>query len=287
MNYSGTITLSDSSRHNSDSGVSGYFYSISPTDSNSITSIIFDSTTVDGDQTFLQQQILGSGDLTLVLNEWGYFGGTQIDATTYSGGRWGNRWFDPSYLTFSIWYLDYDSSQYSLVGYQRRDAAELSVGNFYAPMQVPNPPGHYQIRWLYLKDNNSYGTEIVNPFTSVSRGIDAMRDYPYPSGWLPYPYGGTPQDLGALVMTIPVYEYRNLGESALFTLQFNGPVPAPLTYHWRFNGNTMISDGTKIIGTDTDTLIINNLLATDGGIYTCVVSDVIVSTYAFLVMDPP
>jgi hypothetical protein len=69
-------------------------------------------------------------------------------------------------------------------------------------------------------------------------------------------------------------------------LQINDPVPVPLTYLWRFNGNNMV-DGGRISGTTTNTLTITPLLLTDGGIYTCVVSDLVVSTWAFLIMDPP
>jgi hypothetical protein len=197
-----------------------------------------------------------------------------------------SRWFDPSYIKYSIWYLNYDTSQYSLVGYQHRDPIQENVGDYYAPLQVPNTTGHYQIRWLYLKDDSgAYGSEIVKSFTAMSRGIDSMRDYPYLAGTMPYPYDGTAYG-APLVVTLPVYEYRNPGESALFTLQFNGPVPAPLTYIWRFNGNNMISDGTHIIGADASALIINSLLLSDGGIYTCVVSNSVVSTYAYLIMDP-
>jgi len=285
MNISGNIILSDSSRYPSDSGTSGYFFNMAPPDYNYISSIIFDSTTVAGDQTFLQQQIVGSGDLTLLLQKWNYFGGYQVDATTYAGGHWGPRWFDPDYIKYSIWYLDYDSSQYSLVGYKYRDPIEQDVGNFYAPMVIPPTPGHYQIRWLYF-NNDTIGKEVVKSFTSVSRGIDGMRDYPYPSGWLPYPYGNTTTYTESQVMTIPVYEYRNPGETAVFTLQIIDPVPVPLTYLWRFNGNNM-TDNTRISGTTTNTLTISPLILADGGIYTCIVSNVIVSTYAFLIMDPP
>lgn len=286
MNYIGSITLSDSSRHATHSGNAGFSFSMAPPDYNYITSIIYDSTTVAGDQTFLQQQILGPGDLTLVLQKWGYVGGYQIDATTYAGGRWGSRWFDPDYIKYSIWYLNYDTSQFSLVGYKYREPTEQSVGNFYAPMVVPQPPGHYQIRWLYF-NNDTIGQEVVKSFTALSRGIDGMRDYPYPAGWLPYPYDQTTNYTGSIATTLPVYEYKNPGDNALFTLQINGPVPAPVTYLWRHYGNNMTDDGTHIIGSRTNTITINNLTLADEGIYTCVVSDVIESSYAYLILDPP
>lgn len=288
MNYIGSISLSDSSRHATHSGNAGFSFSMAPPDHNYITSIIYDSTTVAGDQTFLQQQILGPGDLSLILQEWGYFGGYQIDATTWGDVRWMSRWYDPTYIKYSIWYLNYDTSQYSLVGYQHRDPIQENVGSYYAPLQVPNTPGHYQIRWLYLKDNSSYGSEIFQSFTSLSRGIDSMGDYPYAAGGLPYPYNGESLVEGNLVTTLPKYVYRYQGETAQFTLQFNGPVPAPLTYKWRRNGNYVVDDGTHFSGAETNTLVINNILLTDEGIYTCVVSNTVVSSYAYLItMIPP
>lgn len=286
MNLTGNAQLSDSSRHPSATGVSGFSFDVALPDINSITTIIFDSTIAAGDQTFLQQQILGSGDLNLILQQWGYYGGYQIDATTYAGGRWMTRWLDPAYISYSIWFLNYDTTQYSLLGYQFREPGKTNVGQYYAPMMSPTIPGHYQIRWLYLTDNSSYGTEVIKSFTAVSRGIDAMRDYPYPPGTLPYPYAGYPNPDLPLVMTIPTYVYRNPGESATFTLQANGALPAPISYKWRFNGN-YIADNARISGTNTNTLSITNLLISDGGCYTCIVSNQLESTKAYLVIDPP
>jgi hypothetical protein len=120
----------------------------------------------------------------------------------------------------------------------------------------------------------------------MSRGVDAMRDYPYPAGSpYYYPYSSS-YDLGALIMTIPVYVYKNLGENALFTLQFNGPVPGPLSYQWRKNNDTLL-DSARVSGTTTNTLTIYNVTVTDAALYNCVVSNQVVSTAAYLVIDPP
>ena len=285
MDYTGYIVLSDSSRHAIRTAEAGFALSLAAPDSDAIESIAYTTLTLSGDQTFLQEQILGQGDLTLILRDWTYFGGIPLDATTYVDGTWMYRWFDPSYITYSIWYKDYDTSDYSLVGYKYRDPISNNVGDYYAPMEVPRPPGHYQIRWLYTKSSTSYGKEIIQAFTAVSRGIDAMRDYPYPAGSSYYPYDSS-SNLGALVMTIPVYVYKNLGENALFTLQFNGPVPGPLSYQWRKNNDTLL-DSARISGTSTNTLTIYGVMASDSAIYNCVVSDQVVSTAAYLVIDPP
>jgi len=180
MNYTGTITLSDNSRLNPLTGFSGYLFDVTAPDQNfSIALDIADSKIIAGDSPFFQGQILGPGDMPLVLQDWTYFGGQPFDATTFVGGTWMFRWFDPVYLTYSVWYKDYDTSQFSLVGNKFRNSIiEQNVGNFYASMVVPQTPGHYQTRWLYLKDySGSYAHEIVNKFVSVSRGIDPMPDY--------------------------------------------------------------------------------------------------------------
>jgi len=183
MNYFGSINLSDNSRI-TQSGTSGFIFDVTAPDDSPISGLVIsDSTLLAGDQTFFQNQILGPNDLTLTLQDWTYFGGYQFDATTFVDGTWMFRWFDPVRLSFSIWYKSYDTSQFSLVGYKYRNPVHQNVGQYYSAMVVPRLVGHYQERWLYLRDNSgSYAHEIVKAFTSVSRGIDTMKDYPYSHG---------------------------------------------------------------------------------------------------------
>jgi len=288
MTISGSINLSDSTLHLTDSANTGYFLSAAPPETYDQSSIVYDSfLSSTGDQTFLQQQILSTGDLNLVLRDWTYFGGVPYDATTYVDGTWMYRWYDPTYLTYSIWYRDYDTTQYSLVGYRFRDPITQHVGNYYAPMVVPRTPGHYQIRWLYTKDDTAYGKQIVQPFTAVSRGIDSMRDYPYLAGQNYYPFQtDAGNDIGALVQAIPVTQLKNLGDTAIVTLQFNGAVPTPISYLWRMNGNA-IYDGDKFSGVTTDTLTIYNMTVNEASMFSCVISNQIYSTSALIVVDPP
>ena len=181
MNFSGNIILSDNSRVQGN-GFSGYgFDSDSPYNNQIPALVISDSTLLAGDSTFFQGQILGPGDQPLILRDWTYFGGRQFDATTFVDGTWMFRWFDPAYLKYSVWHESYDTSQFSLVGYKFRNSIiEQNVGSFYAAMMVPQNPGHYETRWIYLRDySGSYAHEIVEAFTSVSRGVDAMKDYPF------------------------------------------------------------------------------------------------------------
>lgn len=279
---SGSATLNDSSRHTVNPGRTGFIFDMSPPDYSDATAISAKYLkTIPGDTTFLQGQILGNEDLILELKKWSYFGGTQLPDSTWIDGTWMFRWFSPSYLSYSI----YDTSDSSVIGFPYRDPVQTNIGNYYASMVVPETPGHYGIRWVYVKDQT--GSIILESFTSVSRGIDAMKDYPYAVGMLPYPTV-TPVTVPIpLVATIPTYEYKNLGETAVFTLQFNGPVPTPIDYHWRMNDNNLVDDATKFSGVLTDTLTVYNVSMAEAGSFTCVVSDQVISSKSWLVIDIP
>lgn len=282
--YYGDATLSDTSRHNSSTGVSGFFYSISPPDFNNITSFIFDSTVVAGDQTFMQQQILGTGDLTYIFKEWGFFGGRQLDATTWTDVRRMTRWFDPEYLSYSIWYLNYDSSTYSLVDYRFRDPVRKNVGDYYAAMEVPQIPGHYQIRWLFYKDDGLMGSEVVKSFTALTKGVDPMRDYPQNPMILSGPV--VLPETPPTVLVLPPGVTRNPGENTVFTLQITGILPLPLTYQWR-KGGVNLTDSSHFSGVHTNTLTIYGIDFPDGGYYDCIVSSMYTSSIGWMTIDPP
>jgi hypothetical protein len=115
--------------------------------------------------------------MTLVLTDWTYSGWSDYTDGTYVDGVWGFRNYIPSWINYSVWHMDYDSSQYSLVGYRFRQPITDNVGQYYAPMVTPSPPGHYELRWRYQKTSTVYAHEIRAPFTSRSRGVDSMRDY--------------------------------------------------------------------------------------------------------------
>jgi hypothetical protein len=283
MNFFGTMTLSDSSRVTSHTGSSGFMFDVAPTDNDAIDALeIADSMLIQGDTTFFQGQFLSRGDITLTLQDWTYANGTQLDATTFVDGTWGFRWFDPAYLKYSVWYRDYDTSQFSLVGYKFRDSiVEQNVGNFYAPMVVPETPGHYQSRWIYLKDySGSYAHEVVESFTSLSKGLDAMRDYPG------IHQSDSSGPLGAQVITIPAESVKMPGDDAVFGLVITGGFPLALTYNWLFNGN-QIADSDKYSGTHTDTLVVHDITMADGGTFNCIVADTVFSTLAYMAVDPP
>jgi len=290
MYYYGYLSNTDSTYNASFIGHTDYlgtFYAIDSTHYAPMAGyVVSDSRTLPGDSTFLQGAFLSTGDVTLTLQDWTYFGGHQQPDTTWVDGTWMYRWFQPTYLQYSVWNKSYDTSQWSLVGYKYRDAISTDTGSYYAPMVVPNVPGHYQARWIYIKDESSYAREVVQNFTSVSRGLDVMPDYPYGAGAYPYPYSDFSGPPSPSVTTIPVYEYKNIGDTAVFTLQYNGAIPYPISYKWYIN-NLAIADGTKFSGTTTDTLTIYNLTMAEAGFFNCLVSGKIPSTLSYLILDPP
>jgi hypothetical protein len=139
--------------------------------------ILAGTTRLSTDLRFTQGLFLSRGDMTLVLTDWTYSGWSDYTDGTYIDGVWGFRNYNPSWINYSVWHMDYDSSQYSLVGYRYRQPITDNVGQYYAPMVVPSPPGHYELRWRYQKTGAGTAQEIRAPFTSVSRGVDPMRDY--------------------------------------------------------------------------------------------------------------
>ena len=145
--------------------------------------IVVDSTSLPTDQTFIQNAIIGFGDMTTSLKDWTYADGSQNIDGTWVDGTFQYRWFDPEWIFYSIYYRSYDNtSDYSLVGYKYREPVRSNVGEYYSSMVVPDQPGHYENRWTYRRDNSSYSHEIVQPFVSMSQGINYMPDYPDTSG---------------------------------------------------------------------------------------------------------
>lgn len=282
--------ISDSSRHNTATGEVGFMLSIAPPDLVDATALTagYPTRIIASDATFLQGQIIGDGGLNLELKQWGYYGGTQLLDTTWVNGKWSFRWYSPYYVNYQIWHKPYDSSVFSLVGCPYREPVMDGIGDYYASMVVPQTPGHYEIRWIYLNDASTIAGQVFQSFTSMSRGIDAMPDYPYPAGDPGYPTT-TQSNLSGnpVVVTLPTYEFKNLGETALFTIQINGSVPGPLSYQWRMNDNNIHDSSSKFSGTTTNTLTVSNITMAEAGSFSCVVSNSVVSTKSWLVVDPP
>lgn len=183
MHHEGNLYLKDSTHESYFQGYlgySGYLYLIDTTSISSITGLVIDdSTRLPYDSTFFQNSILSTSDMTMTLADWTYAHGRLNPDGTYVDGTFGYHWFDPVQLYYSVYYQSYDTSDFSLVGYKFREPVRTNVGQYYASMVTPDPVGHYENRWTYLRDNSgSYGKEIVQPFTNMSRGLDYMPDYP-------------------------------------------------------------------------------------------------------------
>lgn len=139
--------------------------------------VLNDSTYLPGDSTYFQKSVIGSTDMALVLVDWTYAHGVPNIDGTLVDGTLGYRWFDPAWIHYSIYYQDYDTSDFSLVGYRYREPVHQDVGKYFANMVV-GQPGHYESRWVYQRETLGYAQEIRQQFVSMSGGLDAMRDYP-------------------------------------------------------------------------------------------------------------
>ncbi len=142
--------------------------------------VLNDSTYLPGDATFAQGSELTSADMTVVFADWTYAHGVPNIDGTLVDGTLGYRWFDPYRIHYSIYYMDYDTSDFNLIGYRYREPGRQNVGLYFAPMIV-GQPGHYENRWVYQREVLGYSQEIRQKFTSMSSGLDAMRDYPVDS----------------------------------------------------------------------------------------------------------
>jgi uncharacterized delta-60 repeat protein len=76
--------------------------------------------------------------------------------------------------------------------------------------------------------------------------------------------------LDPAILTPPVGQSGNLGESVTFSVTANGTIP--LTYQWRGNG-VNLGDGPNVSGATTPTLTLSSLQQSDAGSYDVVVSN--------------
>jgi hypothetical protein len=215
MVFNGILNAHDSPHQSSFSGehvFGGNFVCVDSTAHSSQFSgyIVLDSTTQMPSQSFMQGQALGwygtdgltgvtltveglkpsndptamwagggdppidhSGQIGLILRDKVYQGGTW-DGTVLRDCTLVYRYFDPLWINYSVWYVQ-DASNPTLIGYRYRDPVRFNVGNYYAPMVVPSPPGKYEVRWRWQKDSCSYAHEVVQPFLSRSNGVAVDR----------------------------------------------------------------------------------------------------------------
>lgn len=75
---------------------------------------------------------------------------------------------------------------------------------------------------------------------------------------------------GPIVFQQPATQNVCVFETVTFTV---GASSDATQFQWRHNGEALVSDGVKIIGAETPTLIVNDVRSTDAGTYDCVVSN--------------
>jgi len=188
INNSGVISVFDTTYQASVTGIviGGYCY-------------------IGGDETFAMGQFVGD---STVPPRWGFFGtggsgaihsasdntsdpaivlydstflldDTRIDGTTVIwDGTYAIRTYDPQWINYSIWYVaPPDRSDSTMVGYRYREPVHKNVGRYYASMEMPDQPGHYEIHWLKQKYYDSSAWEIRQRFTVASNGIVPFPDY--------------------------------------------------------------------------------------------------------------
>ena len=67
-------------------------------------------------------------------------------------------------------------------------------------------------------------------------------------------------------------ETVDIGDDVNFTCEASDGIP-PINYRWLFNGGDLMTDPGHISGVNTTSLMITNVIATDGGTYSCEATD--------------
>ena len=230
---------------------------------------VIGKTTAMGDgSTFAQKQLLdGNKGLPLSLIAPQITGWTFGDPFSHDGTAVNTFWteprpFNPIWINYGIYRADgtTDSSgiNWEPEGYRFRTPMNPKVGSFYANMEAPSTLGTHKIQWIYKKDPSSYAVAVDQNFT-----VDSWGNGPPP------PYAGPAY---SKVEIIPAFWYKNIGDSAMFTMIFHESFPAPITYQWRMGGNN-ITDGTRFSGATTNTLSITGITMDEcWKYYDCVIS---------------
>ena len=78
-------------------------------------------------------------------------------------------------------------------------------------------------------------------------------------------------DAAPVITNAPASRTNNAGTTAVFSVVANGE--APLGYQWYWNGTNVLSDGGKVSGAQSATLVISNVLVGDAGSFTVVVTN--------------
>ena len=143
---------------------------------------------------------------------------------------------------------------------------------------------------------NGFTPALYNTFPVLtygsSTGVFTNTDLPPSAGWL-LNYGATTFSLQVFdtnmprIVSQPQSTTNFLGTTANFTVTATGT--PPLFYQWQFNG-TNLADNGRVIGSQSNTLTLTNLLLSDTGNYQVIVSNAfgsLASSNATLTVQPP
>lgn len=253
-------------------GLSGYSESLWTMSTMDATSYFICQTFYqDTGKTFEQGQLLLKNDLPLCLKDSTYVGGTLVDGT-YVGGLYRIRKYNPLWINYGLFYQT-DSTTWLLEGYRYRTPLNPSVGHFHANFEAPFQVGTHKIQWLYQKDQSSC-VKAIDQYFQVDhwdRGGTCSLLYSYTS---------------ATAITVPMITVPLIGESVTFSLVMYGTLPALLTYQWRKGGVNLVDDSVHFSGSQTNTLTVSNITLAEGSFYDCIISGVIQSSPAWLIVDP-
>ncbi|MDF1575870.1 MAG: immunoglobulin domain-containing protein [Bacteroidales bacterium] len=108
------------------------------------------------------------------------------------------------------------------------------------------------ISGLLVSDEGAYSCEVAGPCGSDNSLVATLTVSPK-----------------TLVTGQPTDKELCEGDDAIFLVEAEG---LGLVYEWRLDGVALVEDGAHIIGSDTKTLIINDLLISDEGSYQCFVT---------------
>jgi PKD repeat protein len=108
------------------------------------------------------------------------------------------------------------------------------------------------ISGILVSDAGSYSCEVSGPCGSENSLVATLTVSPQ-----------------TLITAQPTDKELCEGDDAIFMVEAEG---LGLVYEWRLDGVALVEDGVHIIGSDTETLIINDLLISDEGSYQCYVT---------------
>ena len=75
-----------------------------------------------------------------------------------------------------------------------------------------------------------------------------------------------------IITTHPMNETVAVGNDVNFTCEASDGIP-PISYRWLFNGVELMADPGHISGVNTTSLMITDVVASDGGTYSCEATD--------------